>query len=117
MRRDMGLWFPWWDRRLAAARKAEPRIEPERLQDEIRELAKQPGSFAPSWQAAIGWPLPERLAALPHRVALIAAEADLFGQCLDDAAAVRPDASLRRYGETVAERATAIRAALADLAG
>jgi pimeloyl-ACP methyl ester carboxylesterase len=115
MRRDMGLWFPWWDRRLATARKAEPRLEPQRLQDEIRELAKQPASFGPAWQAAIGWPLPERLAALPHPVSLIAANSDLFGQCLDDAAVVRPDAPVRRYGDDVADRAAAIRAALLDL--
>ncbi|WP_372621910.1 alpha/beta fold hydrolase [Falsiroseomonas sp.] len=113
MRRDMGLWFPWWDRTIGAARKAEPRLEPERLQEEIRELAKQPSSFAPAWQAAIAWPLPEKLARLPHRVALIASESDLFGQCLDQAVAVRPEAVVHRCGDSAAERAAAIRAALA----
>ncbi|WP_137179705.1 alpha/beta fold hydrolase [Roseomonas sp. AR75] len=113
MRRDMGLWFPWFDRTLACARKAEPRLEPERLQEEIREVAKNPASFGPAWQAAIAWPLPERLAQLPHRVALIAAEADLFGECLDLAAAMRPEVTPLRYGEAVADRAAAIRAALA----
>jgi pimeloyl-ACP methyl ester carboxylesterase len=113
MRRDMGLWFPWWDRSLAAARKAEPRLEPERLQEEIRQVAKQPDSFAPAWQAAIGWQLPEKLARLPHRVAFLAAASDLFGECLETAAAVRPDAAIHRCGDGVADRAAAIRAALA----
>jgi hypothetical protein len=113
MRRDMGLWFPWWDRTLAAARAVEPRLAPEDLQQEIREAAKQPASFAPAWQAAIGWPLPERLAQLPHRVALLVSGADLFGQCLDQAAAVRPDAHVIRYADTTSDRAAAVRAALA----
>jgi pimeloyl-ACP methyl ester carboxylesterase len=113
MRRDMGLWFPWWDRSLAAARKAEPRLEPERLQEEIRQVAKQPDSFAPAWQAAIGWQLPEKLARLPHRVAFLAAASDLFGECLETAAAVRPDAAIHRCGDGVADRAASIRAALA----
>jgi pimeloyl-ACP methyl ester carboxylesterase len=113
MRRDMGLWFPWWDRSLAASRKVEPRIEPERLQAELREVAKQPASFAPAWQAAIGWPLVERLATLPHRVAFIAAESDLFGECLGEAMAVRQEAGLHRCGDGVAQHAAAIRAALA----
>lgn len=112
MRRDMGLWFPWWDRRLVNARKVEPRLEPERLQVEIREQAKNPRSFAPAWRAAVAWPLLERLAALPHRVALLSAESDLFAQCLPDAAAVRPDASLHRHGDALADRVAAIRAAL-----
>jgi pimeloyl-ACP methyl ester carboxylesterase len=113
MRRDMGLWFPWWDRRLATARGVEPRIEPDRLQAEIREQAKNPRSFAPAWRSAILYPLPERLAALPHRVALLAAESDLFVQCLPDAIAMRPDAAIHRFGDDVADRAAAIRAALA----
>jgi hypothetical protein len=91
----------------------EPRLGAEELQQEIREVAKQPASFAPAWQAAIGWPLPERLAQLPHRVALLASGADLFGQCLDHAMAVRPDARLIRYADTIADRAAAVRAALA----
>ena len=113
MRRDMGLWFPWWDRTLAAARAVEPRLAPEDLQQEIREAAKQPASFAPAWRAAIGWPLPERLAQLPHRVALLVSGADLFGQCLDQAAAVRADAHVIRYADTTSDRAAAVRAALA----
>jgi pimeloyl-ACP methyl ester carboxylesterase len=114
MRRDMGLWFPWWDRRLVNARKAEPRLEPERLQVEIREQAKNPRSFAPAWRAAIAWPLLERLAALPHRVALLSAESDLFAQCLPAAAAMRPDAAIHRHGDTLADRVAAIRAAMRD---
>ena len=112
MRRDMGLWFPWWDRTLGCARKVEPRIEPERLQVEVREMAKHPESFAAAWHAAIAWPLPERLAALPHRVALMASESDLFVQCLDLAAAARPGAPVHRCGDDAASRAGAIRAAL-----
>jgi pimeloyl-ACP methyl ester carboxylesterase len=112
MRRDMALWFPWWARDPAHARRVPLMIEPALLQEELREVAKQPRSFAAAWQAAMAWPLPERLAALPHRVALLAGEADLFGHCLDQAAAVRPEAQVYRHDGTAAERAAAIRAAL-----
>ncbi|MGX9962341.1 alpha/beta fold hydrolase [Roseomonas sp. F4] len=113
MRRDMGLWFPWWDRRLETARSVEPRIEPERLQAEIRQVAKNPASFAPAWQALLAWPLQERLAALPHRVVLLEAENDLFGQCMPLVQAVRPEASLLRCGDNVPDKVAVIRAALA----
>jgi pimeloyl-ACP methyl ester carboxylesterase len=117
MRRDMALWFPWWARDPAHARTAEPQIGADRLQEELRETAKQPRSFAPAWRAAIGWPLRERLASLPHRVALLACETDLFAPCLDGAASVRPEAPIHRYDDPVAGRAAVIRAALAGAPG
>jgi hypothetical protein len=113
MRRDMGMWFPWFDKTLACARSVEPAIEPARLNAEIREVAKQPASFAPAWQAALAWPLPERLAQLPHRVALLAGAVDLFDACIPTAAAICPGAPVLCYGDSVSERAAAIRAALA----
>ena len=48
MRRDMELWWPWYDRRRENARKVEPRIDPARLTVELRESMKQPASFAPA---------------------------------------------------------------------
>lgn len=113
MRRDMALWFPWWARDPAHARQAEPLIEPHRLQEELREAAKQPRSFASAWRAAIAWPLCERLASLSCRVTLLTCDTDLFGHCLAEAAAVCPQAAIHRYGDLGAGRAEAIRAALA----
>ena len=68
MRRDMELWFPWYDRRRENARKVEPRIDPARLTFEVREAMKQPASFAPAWRAVLNYPLQRRMAEVKQRV-------------------------------------------------
>jgi hypothetical protein len=82
------------------------------LQDELREVAKNPLSFGPAYKAAIAWLLPERLATLPHGLTLLKGPADLFAPCFDRVNSVRPDARIYRHDGTPGDRATAIHAAL-----
>ncbi|WP_431282836.1 alpha/beta hydrolase [Humitalea sp. 24SJ18S-53] len=96
MRRDMELWFPWNDRRPATARKHAPRIDPAALTLELREVMKQPESFAPAWRAVWSYPTRERLALTTQPCLLLANSSDVFAPWIDEAAAVRPDARLFR---------------------
>ena len=57
MRRDMALWWPWYDRGVKNIRHAEPRIDPAALTIELREVMKQPASFTPAWRAATNYPM------------------------------------------------------------
>jgi pimeloyl-ACP methyl ester carboxylesterase len=91
MRRDMELWWPWFERKRENARSTEPRIDPARLTLEIRESMKQPASFAPAWRAAMSYPLQVRLAETRQPCLLLGARADLFFRCLPQAAAARPE--------------------------
>ncbi|MGG5808630.1 alpha/beta fold hydrolase [Falsiroseomonas sp. CW058] len=112
-RRDMALWFPWWDRRDARARRAPLRIAPEALQEVVREVAKQPEGYAPAWTAAMAYPLPERLATLAQPLTLFATPEDLFAELLPKAASVRADAVVAECGGGDADRAAVILRALA----
>jgi pimeloyl-ACP methyl ester carboxylesterase len=106
--RDMALWFPWWDRRDATARRAPLRISPEVLQDRVREVAKQPESYAPAWQAALAYPLMEKLATLAQPLTLFATPEDAFGELLPKAAAMRADARVVACGSGDAARAQVV---------
>ena len=79
MRRDMELWWPWYDRRRENARKVEPRIDPARLTIELREAMKQPASFAPAWRAVLGYPVERRLKDVKAPVHLTTAVQDKAG--------------------------------------
>jgi hypothetical protein len=59
----------------------------------------------------IARPLPKTLARLPHRAALLAGAADLFGQGLAHAAAASPAPRIRRDADDGPSRCAAIRAA------
>lgn len=111
-RRDTALWFPWWHRDDAHARRGPLRISPEVLQLELREVAKQPASYAPTWEAALAYPLLERLAALSQPITLFAPPDDPFCHLLPHAAAVRPDARVLESGIGDGARAEAIVTAL-----
>jgi len=102
MRRDMELWFPWHDRRPAAARNVPPAIDPAALTLELRETMKQPASFCPAWRAVWAYPTRERLALTMQHCVLFAEPGDLFAPWLGDAAAVRPDARVLRDLDRVA---------------
>jgi len=94
MRRDMELWWPWYQRRYTSNRTTEPRIDPARLTIEVREMMKQPGSFAPAWRAVLGYPFARRLALTHQACAITAALGDVFAQCLPTARGARPDARI-----------------------
>ena len=92
MRRDMELWWPWYDRRRENARTVEPRIDPARLTLELREAMKQPASFAPAWRAVMNYPMQRRLSEL-KRAVLFSSAADLFARCMPEAAIVEEKAA------------------------
>lgn len=108
MRRDMELWWPWNMRRREHARRTAPRIDPARLMLEVREILKQPASFAPAWQALFAYPLGERLARSHARCAIIAAPEDVFADALADARSLRPDARAIEITDDAASRARAV---------
>ncbi|MCC7425694.1 MAG: alpha/beta hydrolase [Alphaproteobacteria bacterium] len=110
--RDMELWWPWYDRRLATQRKAEARINADRLTLLTREALKQPASFLPAWQAAMDHPMRQRLARTAQPCTLIAAADDVFAHCLPEARAMRPDARVAEIADTAEARAQAILSAL-----
>jgi pimeloyl-ACP methyl ester carboxylesterase len=96
MRRDMALWWPWFERRRATARANAPAIDPVALTAELREAMKQPHSHGPALRAVLGYPMAARLTALPLAPLLVAREDDAWGPCLDEAARARPDARVTR---------------------
>lgn len=108
MRRDMELWWPWYERRRASARATEGRIDPERLTVELREAMKQPASFAPAWRAAIEYPMARRLARTTSPCLLMAAPEDPFARCLARARAARPDARCVEVEDSASARADAL---------
>ena len=95
MRRDMELWWPWYERTRAAARNVEPRIDPARLTLEVREMMKQPASFAPSWRAVLGYPFSRRIALAPQPRCVMAAPQDVFARPREDAVQVQDSAESR----------------------
>jgi pimeloyl-ACP methyl ester carboxylesterase len=112
MRRDMELWWPWYERCRANARSTEPRIDPARLTLELREAMKQPASFAPAWRAVMSYPLAPRFARSTQPGCLMAAPEDVFARCLPQAQGARPDARLFEVQDTAESRATAMLQAL-----
>jgi len=108
MRRDMELWWPWYERRRANARNVEPRIDPARLTIEVREMLKQSARFAPAWRAVMNYPLLEKLALLQQPVGLMAASQDVFARFLPQARGACPRARVLEVQDTAHSRAQAI---------
>ncbi len=113
MRRDMALWWPWYERGLKNIRHVEPRIDPAALTIELREAMKQPANFAPAWRAAMTYPMRQRLAELRRPCLLMAAPEDPFSQCLPAARAACPDATVADIEDSAASRARAVEAFVA----
>jgi len=62
--RDARLFFPWFERTTAAARRIEPDLDPVRLQLELRELLKADGSWQPLLADALDYPARQALGGL-----------------------------------------------------
>ena len=108
MRRDMELWWPWFDRRNAARKATEPRIDPARLTIEVREMMKQPASFIPGWRAVLDYPMAERLALTHQRCGVLVAAQDVFASCAAYARTLRPDARFTEIDDSPSARAEAV---------
>jgi pimeloyl-ACP methyl ester carboxylesterase len=113
MRRDMALWWPWYERGVTNIRHVEPRIEPAALTSELRETMKQPASFTPAWRAALSYPMRQRLSEVPRPCLLMAAPEDPFSQCLSAARAACPGAAIADIDDSAAARARAVDAFVA----
>lgn len=109
MRRDMELWWPWFDRRNATTKRTEPRIDPARLSIEVREAMKQPASFVPAWRAVLDYPLAERLVLTQQPCRILCSPQDVFAPCIGRARALRPDAAYSELADDPKARAQAIR--------
>ena len=80
MRRDMGLWWPWFEKSHQHKRE-HLNIEPETINCEVREFLKQPYNFLSSWRAVIHFEMIEKILTLKQRALFICAKNDLFEPC------------------------------------
>lgn len=85
MRRDMSLWWPWYDRQRTHARSGSLSINPAQMTLEVREMIKQMDHFHPALAAVLGYPMVERLQALNRPVSLCSRESDPWAPCLQTA--------------------------------
>ena len=111
MRRDMSLWWPWFEQRREHARHGPVAIDPAALTLELRESMKQPRSTGPALRAVLAYPMAERLAALPMVPRLLARADDPWAPCLPHAAAARPGATAHRIDDGEAGRVARLAAA------
>jgi pimeloyl-ACP methyl ester carboxylesterase len=95
--RDSELWWPWFERTHRNVRAAPPRIDPPALTLRVREAMKQPASYQPAWQAALGYAWRERLAALDAPVLCMAAAPDVFAHLSPQAARVEDTWAARAH--------------------
>ena len=99
MRRDMALWWPWFDKKRDRTRTVATRMDPALLTTEVREIMKQPDSFAPAWRAVMAYPTAERLGQATQPLLLMGASTDIFQPCLAQATAARPGVLLRTVAD------------------
>ncbi|MSO65214.1 MAG: hypothetical protein EXQ85_05355 [Alphaproteobacteria bacterium] len=102
MMRDEQLWWPWFRRTEAAARKAAPEIDPASLQRRVTEVMKHPESFLPSWRAAFAYGLRRRLTEVRVPTLLASAPTDVFHHCREHAAEVMPAATVHNLPDAPA---------------
>jgi pimeloyl-ACP methyl ester carboxylesterase len=86
MRRDMSLWWPWFDRAREHTRQGPIAINPDQLTLEIREMIKQIDNLNPALAAVLSYPMAERLEALDRPVALCGRASDPWAPCLSTSA-------------------------------
>lgn len=79
--RDKQIYYPWFEKTLAASRFIEPGIAPDETHRQVVEMIKHPTSFKPAWDAAFDYPARERLAEVRLPTWIGVAEADNFAPC------------------------------------
>jgi pimeloyl-ACP methyl ester carboxylesterase len=110
--RDQEFWWPWFDRRQAAALPTDPAIDPTILTIRAAACLRQPRHYRAAWQAIWRYDLLTGLALVIPPVAIAASPGEAFGHLAGAAAALagRPVAVLP---DDIAAKAAAITAALA----
>lgn len=81
--RDKRLYYPWYEKTLAASRFIEPGVTPEAIHDQVVQMIKHPSSFKPAWDAAFAYPTRERLSEVRVPLWVGVTEADDFAPCRD----------------------------------
>jgi pimeloyl-ACP methyl ester carboxylesterase len=109
--RDQELWWPWFERGHRTIKTTAPRIDPAALTLRVREVIKQPASYAPAWQVALEDPMLDRLlgaTTLASRTLMFAAPEDVFVQGLRRALMAMLGAGTADITDDPASRAAAI---------
>jgi pimeloyl-ACP methyl ester carboxylesterase len=81
--RDKRLYYPWYEKTLAASRFIEPGVSPEATHNQVVEMIKHPSSFKPAWDAAFAYPARERLSEVRVPMWIGVTDADDFAPCRD----------------------------------
>ena len=81
--RDKQLYYPWYEKTLAASRFIDPCISPEVMHGQVVQMIKHPSSFKPAWDAAFAYPTRERLSELRVPSWIGVTDADDFEPCRD----------------------------------
>ena len=79
--RDQQIYYPWYEKTLAASRFIEPYIDPEALHARVVEMIKHPWSYKPAWDAAFAYPTRERLSEVRIPMWIGVNESDVFAAC------------------------------------
>ena len=96
MRRDMGLWWPWFEKNHAHQKTGALHMDPQAVHLEVREMVKQTSSFVPAWRAALAYPMGEALAKTRQACLMMCSDKDLFQPCFEQALTARSDAKAIR---------------------
>ncbi len=102
MRRDMALWWPWFDRRRECTRIDPLAIDPQAMTLEFREMVKQPRHAGSALHAALDYPMVERLRALGTQVKVLARRDSPWAPCLGTAASASGGAALMIEADSTA---------------
>ncbi len=86
--RDQDIWWPWFDRRQAAALETDPAIGAEALAARVLPCLQQCQTYAAAWQAVWRYDLLTKMAAVRQPIMVGAAKGDAFGHLAKVAASV-----------------------------
>lgn len=104
--RDKRLYYPWYEKTLAASRFIEPGVSPEAIHDQVVQMIKHPKSFKPAWDAVFAYPTRERLSEVRVPMWVGVNEADDFAPCREATERLL-DRSIDSLGPVPSTKATA----------
>lgn len=106
--RDQELWWPWFDRRAAAARTHKLATDTWLLTRRVRESLKQPDNYAPVWRAILRYPLLEKMPLIECKTNVASAAGDLFERYAGGACTALNGKKTVGLPDGMAARATAL---------
>lgn len=108
MRRDMGLWWPWFEKNHGCQKAGVPHIDPQAIHLEVREMVKQVAGFTPAWRAVLAYPMASELAKTYQACLMMCAEQDLFRPCFEEALSIRQDSTALYLSDDAGSKSKAI---------